>query len=363
MSLARVKVWIPGDVLTAADLNSEFNNVLNNPITLISPTTGPINFNLQANTNFVLENVATTPTAATSGRIVYDTAIGLPKVDQGTIVRSIPLVLATQLSTGSILVFTSSGGFATIANGSSGQVLTVSSSNTSPAFAAASAGSATFDPTTNAQFYEEFYGTNTSTPSNVGQFTFMNSWGLFFGANAVTLNSTDYAGSKGTLRITSQGSNASICSFGSTASATAQPAPFVYTTDHPTLITRFMSATSGATTIQLFNGCSTLVLTSTTVTVGDAFYFYSSVSTGAVKGVTRAGGAETISSGLGVTATAFHTYKAVVTSSQIDWYVDGVLSTSNTTNIPTAAMGPMICGSAVSSGGFVIDYMYITSTR
>lgn len=53
MSLARVKVWNPGDVLTASDLNAEFNNVLNNPVSLISPSTGPINFNLQAHTNLV----------------------------------------------------------------------------------------------------------------------------------------------------------------------------------------------------------------------------------------------------------------------------------------------------------------------
>ena len=44
MALARVKVWNPGDVLTAADLNAEFNNLINNPITLISPTTGVITF-------------------------------------------------------------------------------------------------------------------------------------------------------------------------------------------------------------------------------------------------------------------------------------------------------------------------------
>lgn len=44
MALARVKTWIAGEILTAADLNNEFNNILNNPITLISPTTGVITF-------------------------------------------------------------------------------------------------------------------------------------------------------------------------------------------------------------------------------------------------------------------------------------------------------------------------------
>lgn len=39
MSLARVKTWIPGDILTASDLNAEFNNVINNPVSLISNAT------------------------------------------------------------------------------------------------------------------------------------------------------------------------------------------------------------------------------------------------------------------------------------------------------------------------------------
>ena len=40
MALARVKTWSAGEVLTASDLNSEFNNILSNPGTLISGATG-----------------------------------------------------------------------------------------------------------------------------------------------------------------------------------------------------------------------------------------------------------------------------------------------------------------------------------
>ena len=39
MALARVHVWIAGEVLTASDLNNEFNSILNNPTALITPLT------------------------------------------------------------------------------------------------------------------------------------------------------------------------------------------------------------------------------------------------------------------------------------------------------------------------------------
>ncbi len=37
MALSRLKVWLAGEVLTAADLNGEFNNILNNGVDLWSP--------------------------------------------------------------------------------------------------------------------------------------------------------------------------------------------------------------------------------------------------------------------------------------------------------------------------------------
>ena len=44
MALSRVKTWIAGEVLTAADLNAEFNNILTNPVSLISPLTAALDF-------------------------------------------------------------------------------------------------------------------------------------------------------------------------------------------------------------------------------------------------------------------------------------------------------------------------------
>ena len=37
MALSRVKTWAAGEVLTATDLNAEFNSILNNPVDLFSP--------------------------------------------------------------------------------------------------------------------------------------------------------------------------------------------------------------------------------------------------------------------------------------------------------------------------------------
>jgi hypothetical protein len=64
MSLGRVKTWIPGEVLTAADLNGEFNNVLDHPTSLISPSTGPINFNLQSHSNLLPSAISATSGSA-----------------------------------------------------------------------------------------------------------------------------------------------------------------------------------------------------------------------------------------------------------------------------------------------------------
>jgi len=40
MAGSRVKVWITGDTLTASDLNAEFQNLLDNALSVISPPYG-----------------------------------------------------------------------------------------------------------------------------------------------------------------------------------------------------------------------------------------------------------------------------------------------------------------------------------
>lgn len=52
MAISRITTWADGQALTAGDLNAEFNNILNNALTLISPLTGSLDFNNIAPSNF-----------------------------------------------------------------------------------------------------------------------------------------------------------------------------------------------------------------------------------------------------------------------------------------------------------------------
>ena len=69
MALARIKTWVSGEVLTASDLNSEFNNILNNGRSLVSPLTGSLDMD---GNEFILDGDADTSiTADTDDQIDY----------------------------------------------------------------------------------------------------------------------------------------------------------------------------------------------------------------------------------------------------------------------------------------------------
>ena len=76
MAISRITTWADGQVLTAADLNAEFNNILNNALNLISPLTGNLNFNNNQATNLRLENATGVSASTQLGRVWYDTALG-----------------------------------------------------------------------------------------------------------------------------------------------------------------------------------------------------------------------------------------------------------------------------------------------
>lgn len=74
MALATSHTWNPGDILKSVDLNGVITNILTQPIALISPTTGPIDFNFQLHKN-LLPSVLT-GTSGSSGQVLTVTSSG-----------------------------------------------------------------------------------------------------------------------------------------------------------------------------------------------------------------------------------------------------------------------------------------------
>jgi hypothetical protein len=72
MALSRVTTWSAGNVLTASALNGEFNNILNNALSLISPLTG----NLSAG-GFIITNLGAGSVSAPSLSFSSDSNTGV----------------------------------------------------------------------------------------------------------------------------------------------------------------------------------------------------------------------------------------------------------------------------------------------
>lgn len=161
MSLGRVTTWVAGQVLTANALNGEFNNVLQNPITLISPTTSPINFNLVAHTNLLPSVISAT--SGTVGQAIVTTG-GAPVWGSPTVA-----LVFTSFTSGQIPVGTSSGGLAAINIGSANQLLIVTSSNSTPIWRSlvADGGLSTVAPSVGAIYFISTDG-NTILPLAIG---------------------------------------------------------------------------------------------------------------------------------------------------------------------------------------------------
>ena len=123
MALSRIKTWIAGEVLTASDLNAEFNQLLNSALSLISPLTGTLNANSNQITNLVLEKLSVAPTAGTEGRVWYNTTRDQVEADDGTNIRRVPTMAS--LLAGSLIYATDASTYAVLGIGSEGQSLTV----------------------------------------------------------------------------------------------------------------------------------------------------------------------------------------------------------------------------------------------
>ena len=96
MAISRVKVWIANEVLTASDLNSEFNNLLNNALALVSPLTGNLDFNNNQAVNMKFEVQTATQSASQQGRVYYQSTEGTLHVDTGSAISRGPLLTAIQ---------------------------------------------------------------------------------------------------------------------------------------------------------------------------------------------------------------------------------------------------------------------------
>ena len=84
MAISRTKTWVAAEVLTAGDLNAEFNGIIDNALSLISPLTGNLNVNNNQLTNLRVENLTTDPTANTNaGRIWFRTDTNSLRIDTG----------------------------------------------------------------------------------------------------------------------------------------------------------------------------------------------------------------------------------------------------------------------------------------
>lgn len=66
MAIARVKTWANAEILFAADLNAEYDNIINNALSLVSPLTGDLAFGGFRGTGFAL-GTAGSPTVQITG--------------------------------------------------------------------------------------------------------------------------------------------------------------------------------------------------------------------------------------------------------------------------------------------------------
>ena len=96
MAIARIKNWIPGEVLFASDQNGEFNNIINNALALISPLTGTLDANNNPITNFRFEVKTATQSASQSARAYWQSTEGILHLDTGTVIGRIPAITALE---------------------------------------------------------------------------------------------------------------------------------------------------------------------------------------------------------------------------------------------------------------------------
>ena len=86
MALSRVKTW-GSELLTSSDLNAEINNILNNPISLISPLTGGLDWDGQTMTLDAAAATTLVSSAAISLNVTSGAKSGTPAAASGSILN------------------------------------------------------------------------------------------------------------------------------------------------------------------------------------------------------------------------------------------------------------------------------------
>ena len=81
MAISRAKTWIAAEVLTASDLNTEFNNIIDNATSLISPLTAALDMNGK---ELILDADADTSITASTDDLVDFKIGGTDRTSVGT---------------------------------------------------------------------------------------------------------------------------------------------------------------------------------------------------------------------------------------------------------------------------------------
>lgn len=91
MALTRLATPVAGDTISpTTHFITEFDNIYNNALTLISPLTGNLNINNKQLTNVRIENVTSTPSASQDGRLAFHTTFNQLLLDDGSQIRYVP---------------------------------------------------------------------------------------------------------------------------------------------------------------------------------------------------------------------------------------------------------------------------------
>jgi hypothetical protein len=106
VALSRVKTWIAGEVLTASDLNSEFNNILNNGVDLWSPASKDIDIN--GNKIILDADADSSITADTDDQIDFELA-GFDVLSLKTVASAVNTLTYTAAATTTDLAIAASG--------------------------------------------------------------------------------------------------------------------------------------------------------------------------------------------------------------------------------------------------------------